>query len=217
MPINNFPDPFITCTFVHDDLIFVNLFQTYSLTHCHFFYVPSTKVTTRYTQVQLDSNNKNFPYKCFYSQESNEIFSFYRQCQSFRVPVFEVENDMNTGKKDFIYEKIHDKDLGQMFLINGVALIARCSSQILFFKLQVDEFTKHQHWTNYQNIETRGFLYFIKGNKRIQITTDTQIFFYLVNPKTFEATLENVMFNFMNCSQMMFGSKQQYCVTFKTN
>ena len=25
------------------------------------------------------------------------------------------------------------------------------------------------------------------------------------------------MFNFMNCSQMMFGSKVKYCVTFKTN
>ena len=27
MPINNFPDPFIDCCFVNDDLLFVNLFQ----------------------------------------------------------------------------------------------------------------------------------------------------------------------------------------------
>lgn len=27
MPINNFPDPFITCVFVTDDLLFVNLFH----------------------------------------------------------------------------------------------------------------------------------------------------------------------------------------------
>jgi hypothetical protein len=30
-------------------------------------------------------------------------------------------------------------------------------------------------------------------------------------------TLENVMFNFMNCSQMMFGSKVKYGITYKTN
>lgn len=29
--------------------------------------------------------------------------------------------------------------------------------------------------------------------------------------------LENAMFNYMNCSQMMFGSKVRYCVTYKTN
>ena len=42
------------------------------------------------------------------------------------------------------YEKIYDKDLGQMFLINETALIARSSSQILFFKLELDEFTKEK-------------------------------------------------------------------------
>ena len=29
--------------------------------------------------------------------------------------------------------------------------------------------------------------------------------------------LENVMNNFMNCSQMMFGSKVKYGITYKTN
>lgn len=29
--------------------------------------------------------------------------------------------------------------------------------------------------------------------------------------------LENVMTNFMQCSQMMFGSKVKYCVTYKNN
>ena len=29
--------------------------------------------------------------------------------------------------------------------------------------------------------------------------------------------MENVMFNFMNCNQMMFGSKVKYSVTYKTN
>jgi hypothetical protein len=59
-----------------------------------------------------------------------------------------------------------------MFLINNVALVARCSSSILFFKLKTDEFTKDTTWFNYRTLNIRGFLYFIKGNKRIQITTD---------------------------------------------
>ena len=98
------------------------------------------------------------------------------------------------------YEKIYDKDLGQMFLVNETALIARSSSQILFFKLELDEFTKEKYWHNYHTLDQGGSIYFIKGNKRIQICTDSQIFFYLIDPRTFEPTLENVMFNFMNCS-----------------
>lgn len=47
--------------------------------------------------------------------------------------------------------------------------------------------------------------------------TDIKIYFYLIDKETLEATLENVMFNFMNCNQMMFGSKVRYCVTYKTN
>jgi hypothetical protein len=38
MPINNFPDPFITCCFVTDDLIFVNLFHNKLKEHHHFFF-----------------------------------------------------------------------------------------------------------------------------------------------------------------------------------
>ena len=36
MPINNFPDPFITCCFISYERLFVNLFHNYSLTHYHF-------------------------------------------------------------------------------------------------------------------------------------------------------------------------------------
>ena len=38
MPINDFPDPFISCVFIDDNLIFVNLFHNATLTHHHFFY-----------------------------------------------------------------------------------------------------------------------------------------------------------------------------------
>ena len=91
MPINNFPDPFISCCFVRDDMIFVNLFHNEQRVHYHFMYHTCDKRLTQYTKIQLDSNNKNFPVKCFYNQEYNEVYSFYRQGMSFRVPVFDIE------------------------------------------------------------------------------------------------------------------------------
>ena len=36
MANTDFPDPFITCCFIDDNRIFVNLFYNYSLTHYHF-------------------------------------------------------------------------------------------------------------------------------------------------------------------------------------
>lgn len=38
MPINGFSDPYITCTFCTDDVVFVNLFHNATLWHHHFFY-----------------------------------------------------------------------------------------------------------------------------------------------------------------------------------
>ena len=110
-----------------------------------------------------------------------------------------------------------EMDLGQMYLVYNSALIARSSSDILFFKIEVDEDTEERKWKQYDIINCRGFIYYIKGNVRIQITTDFKIFFYLIDKETFKATLENVMYNFMGCNQMMFGSKVRYSVTYKTN
>ena len=30
-------------------------------------------------EVKMDTNAKNFPFKCFYNDEKNEIYLFYRQ------------------------------------------------------------------------------------------------------------------------------------------
>lgn len=43
------------------------------------------------------------------------------------------------------------------------------------------------------------------------------MYFYIIDKETFMPELENVMQNFMNCSQMMFGSKVKYGITYKTN
>ena len=59
MPINNFPDPFISCCFVTDELIYVNLFHNDTLTHHHFFYNTKTREISRHTNINRNYNNEN--------------------------------------------------------------------------------------------------------------------------------------------------------------
>ena len=85
-----------------------------------------------------------------------------------------------------------------MYLIFESALMIRSSDSIVFFKK--DEENVGQ-WKEYHQLpKMRGQIYFIKGNVRIQVTTDTHIYFFLIDKQTFVPTLENVMYNYMNCS-----------------
>ena len=58
-------------------------------------------------------------------------------------------------------------------------------------------------------------MFYIKGNIRIQIATEEKVYFYIIDLETLEPSLDNVMYNFMNCVQMMIGPKVKYCVTYK--
>ena len=204
MPINDFPDPFISCCFINDNLLFVNLFHNATLTHHHFFYKFSDDLNEKeildHQTVVLDCNKMNFPQKCYYNSDNNEVYTFYRQGHSFRIPVKVITHAQNDDKENFYFQKIYDKDLGDMFMVYEQALVIRCSSQILFFKIEIDEFTGDRDWVIYHTLDANGFIYYIKGNTRIQITTDTHIYFYIMDKETFMPELENVMNNFMNCS-----------------
>jgi hypothetical protein len=91
MPVQNFPDPFITACFVDDNLVFVQLCYSPTQTHYHFFW-DIEKHAIRgepYSQFMEGSSVKNFPYKCFYNDENDEIYAFYRQGEFFSIPVSE--------------------------------------------------------------------------------------------------------------------------------
>lgn len=81
----------------------------------------------------------------------------------------------------------------------------------------MDEFTGEKEWRNYYTIEDGGNISYIKNNKRVQVVTDTKIYFYMVDLQTYEVIPENVMTNFMNCSIMMFGPQVKYGITYKSN
>ena len=144
--------------------------------------------------------------KSFYSDVTKDAYTFYRQGYCFTMAA--------EGPKSTKLEKISSSELGPMYLLFDQALVTQSSGSIIFFKIDPETgmFTEYTRLTG-----MRGQIYFIKGNKRIQVTTDERIYFYLIDPETLEPTLENVMFNYMNCSQMMFGAKVRFCVTFKQN
>jgi hypothetical protein len=57
-----------------------------------------------------------------------------------------------------------------MYLFNNKALIARSSSKVVFFRVFEEEDENKvitKKWKQYNEIEARGFIFFIKGNKRI--------------------------------------------------
>ena len=75
-----FPEPYVTCCFVNDDHVFIDVFYNYKLTHYHFIWDLRLRrmVGKRGKMHLVDSNKANFPYACFYSEERDEIYSFYR-------------------------------------------------------------------------------------------------------------------------------------------
>lgn len=102
-----------------------------------------------------------------------------------------------------------------MFLIKETCLVARSSSKVLFFKRVLDDRINKSFWTHYETLNHKGQLYFIKGNIRINITTDTKIYYYFVNDEEFMPKLDNVMNNWMNCTSIIFGSKVRYGCCYK--
>lgn len=86
-----------------------------------------------------------------------------------------------------------------MFMVYNQALVTRTSNSVSFFKLVYNDETKKRDWVLYHTLEIRGFVYYMKGNIRIQISTAEKVYFYIIDKETLEPELENVMYNYMNC------------------
>ena len=52
----------------------------------------------------LDTNHKNFPYKCFYSLKYDQVYVFYRQGQCFTARPHDMDN--------YRFERVTELDLG---------------------------------------------------------------------------------------------------------
>ena len=116
-----------------------------------------------------------------------------------------------------------------MYLIFNNILIAKSSQEILLFKLQPKKKYKSAlensyvelEWVKYHTIDINGFIYYRQGDERFQLITDKLVYFY-----TFEEgengemdlipKLENIMSNFMACTEFMVDSESKYIVTYKS-
>ena len=107
MAVMNFPDPFITCCFINDELLYINLFHSHKKMHYHFYLdigLGKVKLLGQVVSFKLGTSSKNFPYKCFYNEEKDEVYSFYRQGHALIV--------QTSDPNKFQVDKITDQDLG---------------------------------------------------------------------------------------------------------
>jgi len=76
-----FPEPYVTCCFVNVDHVFIDVYYNYKQTHYHFIWdLRLRRMVGKRGKTHLSESNKsNFPYACFYSEERDMIYSFYRQ------------------------------------------------------------------------------------------------------------------------------------------
>ena len=221
-PIMGFFQPMITACFLPNDDLFINVFHRPTMMHHHLICSLSTKSITagpKSTKL-IESSTWNFPIKSFYHPDIGEVYTFYRQGHSITTKLHDFSAKVTQ-------EVLTAADLGQMHLVFDHALVVRSSNSILFFK------KIEGRWTEYHKLDNmRGTIFFMhfrvqvasetniygrSGNIRIQITTEEKIYFYLINQRTLMPELENVMFNFMKCSSLMFGARVRHGIAFKVN
>lgn len=219
-PIQGIYNPLITCCFCPGDRIFVAAYHRIKSVQCHFLWDMNTN-TVDGGIVTVDFplgpgkgsvTQRNFPIKSFYSGTTEEVYTFYRQGFVFTMDLSSKAMTSDGYRYQHLKKFVQDdSELGPMYLIFDRAMVTQSSGSILFFKKNLEN-----RWERYTKLGgKRGQLYFIKGNDRFQITTDERIYFYLIDKETLEPSLENVMFNYMNCAQMMFGTSARFAVTFK--
>jgi hypothetical protein len=64
------------------------LFHTYSHTHYHFFFnIDKREIEGEAAKVQIENYSSNYPLKCIYNEDKQEVYSFYRQGEAFIIPI----------------------------------------------------------------------------------------------------------------------------------
>lgn len=125
-------DPFISCTFITDQILFVNLFHNHEdqKNHYHFLYDAKKRciIGNQFVVLKLVSTTKNFPVKCFYNPDLNEIYSFYKEGQIFIINADNIQ--------DYFMEQQPMTDFGQiMYSQKHNVIVTQSSARITFYKI----------------------------------------------------------------------------------
>jgi hypothetical protein len=212
----------MVCSFLDESRMFIALYHSYNLTQYHFIYDYKEDQILGEV-VKLDMNEQgdkyiksNYLCNCFYNPEHKnkdksfgEMYLFYRQGHSYIINV----NNINES----IADDITDYELGAMYLIFNTILMVRSETSLNFYKIEVDEITELRGWKLYHSQATMGFINFTPGNVRFQIITTSRVQFWKIDKDTLMPTMENCMYNYMDCTSMMFDKAVKYCVYYKQN
>ena len=89
--------------------------------HYHFIWDCSTgTIKGKFFQQEIPGfQKKNFPYKCFYNDEEDVIYCFYRGGEFFNMPRSDIHKVQ--------FGKCTDMSLGDMYLVFNKLLVARSS------------------------------------------------------------------------------------------
>ena len=86
MAIDQFNEPYACCCFVDDSTVFISLFHNFSMKHYHFLLDIETKqVVGDVVSMEMENLKKNYPIKCFYNKDKEQIYTLYRQGESFII------------------------------------------------------------------------------------------------------------------------------------
>lgn len=103
-----------------------------------------------------------------------------------------------------------------MVLFEEEILISRSSVSILFFKKELEHGDDIWKWKQYYKLNIRGFVTLTRGNKRIQVTDETHIYFYSFD-ENYQPVLEGVMRNYLKAMYLAIDPQLKYAVSYKTN
>ena len=133
-----FWEPMMTCCLIVNHDVLISAYHRGRKRMYHFTYsykekaVKSGKV---YASDILKASPSNFPVKSFYSPETGDCYTFFRQGHCFTVKA----SDPSVSKQEIIKANVTSGTtqfaLGTMYLLYDRALICRSSSSILFFKI----------------------------------------------------------------------------------
>jgi L-ribulose-5-phosphate 3-epimerase UlaE len=84
---------------------------------------------------------------------------FYRQGQTFSIKIDNIE--------DPYYDKMTEKDLGNMYMFNNECLMVSSSNILQFFVKEWDDVTEQRRWNFHHTINIRGFIFYNSATKRL--------------------------------------------------
>ena len=100
IPISGIPDPIITCCFIDNSRVFVNLFHRLTQTNWHFvFNFITDEIEGEAIPTKMNCSQLNFPIQSIYQYEKDHVYCFYRQGESYFIDMKSQDKKIKNFQK----------------------------------------------------------------------------------------------------------------------